>query len=93
MSLAVDSVEYYVVQSGSSITQFQMLAQARIVGEDKYIEAGDERGAVAQTIAKWLGESQSELKETCLDNIDIVYENSVKLSLFVVKKFYGSYCN
>lgn len=93
MSLAVDSVEYYVVQSGSSITQFQMLAQARIVGEDKYIEAGDERGAVAKTIAKWLGESQSELKETCLDNIDIVYENSVKLGLFVVKKFYGSHCN
>lgn len=93
MSLKVDSVDYYVLLSGSSITQFQLLAQARIVGEDKYVEAGDERGSVAKTIAKWLGEGQSELREMCVDNINMVYEKSVRLGLFVVKSFYGAHCN
>ena len=91
-TMEVDKAGYYSAWEEGQVTRMQMLAQLRIVGEDKYVEAGDDRGPIGKAIASFVGQSQSDLRELCMSNMDYANNVAIKLGLHVEKKFNGSHC-
>ncbi|MBQ2744087.1 MAG: VWA domain-containing protein [Lachnospiraceae bacterium] len=77
----------------SLLTELQLLGQLRVVGEDKYAYAQNERGFLKMWIDGIFGDTQEEVEETCRDTIEAVVRKCNNFQVSIYKKFIGSYLN
>lgn len=89
--LSKDTMQYYMITENTN-KELQLLAQLRIVGEDKYAEVSNCRSKFRKWIEKKLGNcSQSDIEDYCKDEISNIIDKCGILGIVVTDKFKDHY--
>lgn len=73
------------------LIELQILAQLRVVGEDKYAETSNERSLLIKWIGSLIECSQKDIEELCEDTIDEIIRRCNILKVIVSKRFKDCY--
>lgn len=85
--LSIDTGTYYRFPKDVA-GEIQLIAQLRIVGEDRYAEAADDRSSLRKWIGKIFADcSQSDIEEYCKEQNEDVEEKCNRFNVIVNKKF------
>ncbi len=86
-----DCSPYYYICDESMLIELQILAQLRVVGEDKYAETSNERSLLIKWIGSLIECSQKDIEELCEDTIDEIIRRCNILKVIVSKRFKDCY--
>lgn len=90
-SQMVYNTEDFYYMNDANYSQFQLLGQLRINGENSFCETLDSRGVVLKLIEKLKYGSQKEAETHCNSTIDNVVDVCNKVGVYVTRDYEGAY--